>query len=238
MRERQEGHGWWPYLVPYVAFTLAVTVSSRLPAAWGPWLLAVKPAIPAALIVYFHRRGCYPELRSIRWQPGWMLLDVLVGIVLAVQWMGPYLVVEALPRPPSEDGFDPMMAGESMVGMMLALRFVGFAMVTPLFEELFIRSFVIRVADVYADRGDFRNVPIGHYSRVSFVASVVIFTIGHQFWEYPVAVVWVALTNLWFYLRKDLGSVILLHATTNATILLYVILATGGTPGSPLWVFI
>jgi hypothetical protein len=52
-----------------------------------------------------------------------------------------------------------------------------------------------------------------------------------------VAVVWVVATNLWFYLRKDIGSAILVHAATNASILIYVVLATGGEAGHPLWVF-
>ena len=51
------------------------------------------------------------------------------------------------------------------------------------------------------------------------------------------------LTNLWFYHRGHIGSVILVHAVTNATILLLVVLGSGvltDAEGQPLslWFFV
>jgi CAAX prenyl protease-like protein len=237
-QQRLEGHGWWPYLGPYAGFLIAVQVSSWLPDAWAPWLLVAKPAVPALLIAYFAFQGRYPELGAMRLRPGWLSLDILLGIALAALWMAPYLWIEALPRPDAEDGFDPHMAGASAAGLILGLRLIGYALVTPLFEELFIRSFVMRVADVYNRTGDFRKLPIARYTQRSFITTVVVFTAGHAPWEWWVAVPWVIATNLWFYLRKDMSSVIAVHASTNASILIYVTLVTGGVPGGPLWVFV
>jgi hypothetical protein len=62
--------------------------------------------------------------------------------------------------------------------------------------------------------------------------------VAHAFWEWWVAVPWIVATNLWFYLRKDIGSTILLHASTNASILIYVAVVTEGVPGLALWVFV
>jgi CAAX prenyl protease-like protein len=236
--EKLEGHGWWPYLGPYAGFLIIVQINSWLPDAWQPAMLFVKPAVPAALILYFAIKRCYPELESIKFQPGWWLVDILVGVLLAVQWMAPYFLIDALPRPEAVDGFDPWMAGEAAVGTIIALRFFGYALVTPIFEELFIRSFVLRVSAVYAKRGDFRRVPLAHYTLTSFISTSIIFTVGHAPWEWWVAVPWVVLTNLWFYYRKDMGSTILVHATTNATILIYVCVATELVPGGALWVFV
>lgn len=234
---KTEGHGWWPYLGPYLAFMLGATIAGEFPDSWQPAMLVVKPALPGGLILYFFLRGGYPELRAIKFRPGWALLDIAVGVVLAIQWMGPYLLIEALPRPDAEDGFNPLMAGKAMVTTILVVRMIGFAVVTPIFEELFIRSFVMRYSDCYMRTGDFRKIEIARYTLRSFLSTIVIFTVAHAFWEWQVAVVWVVATNLWFYLRKDIGSAILVHAATNASILIYVVLATGGEAGHPLWVF-
>lgn len=237
MTTERAGHGWWPYLGPYLVFLLASQLAGEFPESWQPALLFIKPAMPGGLILYFALRGAYPELRAIKFRPGWALLDIAFGVLLAVQWMGPYLLIDALPRPEAKDGFNPQMAGETMVAGILTIRMLGFALVTPLFEELFIRSFVMRYADCYMRSGDFRDLPIARYSLRSFLSTLVIFTIAHAFWEWWVALPWIVATNLWFYLRKDMGAAILVHAATNASILIYVVFATGGVPGHVLWVF-
>lgn len=237
MTTERAGHGWWPYLGPYLVFLLASQLAGEFPESWQPALLFIKPAMPGGLILYFALRGAYPELRAIKFRPGWALLDIAFGVLLAVQWMGPYLLIDALPRPEAKDGFNPQMAGETMVAGILTIRMLGFALVTPLFEELFIRSFVMRYADCYMRSGDFRDLPIARYSLRSFLSTLVIFTIAHAFWEWWVALPWIVATNLWFYLRKDMGAAILVHAATNASILIYVVFATGGVPGHALWVF-
>jgi CAAX prenyl protease-like protein len=237
----REGHGWWPYLGPYAAFMLLVELGGRLPDELSPWMLLVKPAVPAALMIYFASRGAYPELRKIRFVPAMTLLDLLLGVALAALWMVPYLVGDVLPRPDAADGFDSAQAGESLIALVLSARLVGYALVTPFFEELFIRSFVMRYADAYNRPLDFRDLPLAHYTLRSFIVTVVVFTMGHAPWEWWVAVPWVVITNLWFYWRRDMSSVIVVHAATNASILVYVVLRTGGlvpSTGYPLWIFV
>jgi CAAX prenyl protease-like protein len=239
---RPAGHGWWPYVLPYLAFLLTTEVVSRLPDAWAPIGLFLKPAVPGALLIAFALRGAYPELRGIRLQLPARLLDVLVGLALAALWMAPYVLFDGL-RPADTTLFDPAQLGEAHVGTVIALRFLGYGLVTPFFEEIFIRSFVMRASEVFRERGDFRSVPLARYSRVSFLATVVIFTVGHVPWEWWVAVPWVVLTNLWFYRRKDLYSPILVHATTNTALLAAAILWSDvfeDAQGNPisLWFFV
>ena len=52
-------------------------------------------------------------------------------------------------------GFDPEMLGVALAPAVMALRFVAYAGVTPVFEELFMRSFVIRVAETWNSDRDF-----------------------------------------------------------------------------------
>lgn len=249
MKDDRYGYGFWPYLAPYTAFVVLAQFSDRFPDSWWLPMLAIRPLVPAALIVFFYRRGMYPELRGFAAHARGAPLDIALGIASGLLWMAPFVVAptavgEALgsielpllggtPWPDTSDGFDAARAGAQFATLALALRGFGYVMVTPVFEELFIRSFVMRFADVYDTRRDFRDVPIARYTARSFWLVTLFFTLGHVFWEYWVAIPWVMATNWWFYRRGHIGAVILLHAAANATILLTAILAAG-----PLWFFV
>lgn len=215
-----EGHGWWPYVAPYGLFLLLSELGGRLPDRADPWLLFLKPAIVLGLILWFRMRGAYPEWRGQGARIGWLggVQDVAVGLGLTVLWVAPYVLLPGL-RPDPEGAFDPKMAGESLVPLILGLRLFGYALVTPVFEELFIRSFVMRIADVWESDRDFRDQPIARYSRRSAIVTTIVFTLGHVPWEWWVCVPWVLLSNLWFYHRKSLSSVMLVHGVTNASLL-------------------
>ena len=265
MPEQRVGHGWWPYIGPYLVFTLAGLAGERLPEAAAPAWLIVKPALVAACIFYFWNRGEYSELRGYRWTSPMLGADLAVGIALAALWVVPYLWIPAI-RPghfeevlfrwgvpflgapevdpgPVAGGFDAEMLGAALVPVAVALRMVGYGLVTPVFEELFMRSFVIRVAEVWGSDRDFRDVPIGFFSWKSFVAVIVIFTLAHLPWEYWVMVPWAILSTAWLYYRRHLMAVVVLHAATNASILIFVALASGAFPNGAggrlsLWFFV
>ena len=228
LQSDREGHGWWPYLAPYFSFLAVVELGRRLPESLALLVLVLKPALPLLLLVYFWRRGGYPELRRTRLDVSGALQDVAVGVALALLWTAPYLVFDGL-RPDPSEAFDPAQLGVDWVPLVLGLRMFGYALVTPLFEEIFIRSFVMRYAEVYGRRGDFRDIALAHYSLRSFLATVVVFTVGHVPWEWWVAVPWVAISNAWFYHRRSLAALVLVHATTNASLLLWAILGAGGS---------
>ena len=216
----REDHGWWPYVIPYAAFLLASEVGARLPDAADPFVLLLKPGAILALIAWFWHRGAYPECRGEGARIGFLggLQDILVGLALTAIWVAPFIVFPGL-RPAPGGEFDPAMAGRELIGVMLCVRLFGYALVTPIFEELFIRSFVMRIADVWNGDRDFRDQPIAQYSRRSMIVTVVIFSLGHVPWEWWVCVPWIVLSNLWFYHRKRLGAVMLVHGATNATLL-------------------
>ncbi len=222
--DSRQGHGWWPYVLPYFSFLAAVEVARRLPEELAPVMLLLKPAVPLALLVYFWRRGRYPELSRSRVDAAGTLQDVIVGIALALLWVAPFLVFDRL-RPSPSEAFDPAQLGADLIPLVLALRMLGYALVTPLFEEIFIRSFVMRYADVYGRSGDFRDIPLARYSLRSFLTTIVVFTAGHVPWEWWVAVPWVAISNLWFYHRRSLTALIVVHGVTNAALLALAICA-------------
>ena len=242
--EAREGHGWWPYVVPYAAFLLLSEIAARLPDGARPFMLGFKPALVLALVLGFRARGAYPEWRSppVRMTGSGFLLDGVVGLALTAVWVVPYLLVPAL-RPTPGGEFDPAMAGERWIPAILGLRLFGYALVTPIFEELFIRSFVLRIADVWETEHDFRDQPIARYSAMSLVVSTVVFTAGHQFWEYWVCVPWVVLSTLWFYHRRNLTALMVVHGVTNGALLALAVFGEGwlrDVDGAPFsfWFFV
>ena len=254
MATSRSGHGWWPYLLPLFAFLGLVELSGRFPEAAQPLFLALKVAVPGGLFVLFRARGAYPELRGYPHGRAGALLDFGVGVLGGAVWMAPFVVLlwlrsplwDALPgflRPSPEDAFDPGLMGPDRIALTLGLRALGYAVVTPFVEELFVRSWLMRYAEVFDRPVDFRDVPIARYSRRSFLTVLVFFTASHAPWEWPVAVLWVVGSQLWFYRRRHLGSLVWLHAGSNASIFVAVLLAAGrltDRAGAPLdlWFFL
>lgn len=221
-------HGWWPYLGPYGLFLLLVELGARVPEAYLGDIRVLRVVLPGLWLLYFVARGQLPELRGYR--PGlWgFVQDVAFGLLIAALWMGPFLLFPALPRPGPEEGWRPIAFGPGREHLAYALRLVGFAAVTPFVEELFVRSFVLRLADVVDTHMDFRRVPIARFTWRSFLVTVFWFTFTHKLWEWPVAVVAGVLFNLWLYRRGHLGATIVAHAAANAAIWVAVVLGPDG----------
>ena len=244
MPERKS-RGAWPYWLPYLGFFCVIAVASRVPDSFSPYVLVAKITVPAGLLLFFGIRRCYPELWTDRPSASGVTLDVLVGIAGALLWMAPYLLFDSFASlvPATDQGTDVRLIGPSSGWLILSLRVIGFGLVTPFMEELFVRSWLQRYADVFDKPKDFREIPIARFSVRSFVFVLLWFTLSHQTWVWPVAVAWLVMTQFWFYHRKNLMSLVIVHVITNLTIFVTVVLASGmlkdaaGRPIS-LWFFL
>jgi CAAX prenyl protease-like protein len=237
----REGHGWGAYFLPYVAFMLVLFVADRVPDQLRAYVLPFRVALPLGFLVYYYCRGHYPELRGYPFGFRGFALDFAVGLAGAALWMAPYLFIDSLR--PDTPGFDPSLWGAALVPLALLVRALGFGIVTPFMEELFVRSWLLRYADVCDKRDDFRDVPIGRFSWRSLAVVAIWFTLSHIGWERPVAIAWILGTMLWFYYRKNLMSLVITHAASNLGILCFVALESGrwlDASGNPisLWFFV
>jgi CAAX prenyl protease-like protein len=219
-QQKSEVGGWTPYWAPYFAFLLIVVVSTRLSPPFAAVSLVLRIAVPLGLLVYYGLRGAYPELRDARWG-AWALADVAVGLAGAALWIAPFLMFDSLR--PHERGFDTGWLGPGGEWLTLTLRAIGYACVTPFVEELFVRSWLIRYIEVASSRRSFRSVPIARFTWPSFTVVMICFVITHQTWEWGVMIAWSLLTMAWFYYRKHLAPIVLVHAVTNAAIFAFVV---------------
>jgi CAAX prenyl protease-like protein len=223
---RRTDHGWWPYLAPLFSFLALLELARRAPSSLTTLFALATVLVPFGLLLYHARRTGYPELRGYAPTPAKIALDVAVGVLGALIWVLPYLWFPSL-RPEPGAAFDPGYLGEGNAWLALALRCFGFAVVTPFVEELFVRSWLARYSDVFDKPDDFRDVPVGRYTLRSFLTVVIFFTASHVSWEWPVAIAWIVLTQLWFYRRKHLLALVIVHAVSNLSIFLFVLLASG-----------
>jgi CAAX prenyl protease-like protein len=226
---------WLPYFAPMIAFALVLQAGEYVPASAALGLMAMRVLVPLAVFVYFLRLGSYPELKGFS-LTGWNLADVAVGLGVAALWMTPYVLWPDLRPDDPSASFDAAAAGEGLRTTMLALRFAGFALVTPFIEELLVRSYLLREAEVYNSDQSFQSIPVGKFAWTGFLVTLAWFTFTHLQWEYPVAAATGVIYNVWLYRRRHMGALILTHAVTNAALFAAVLWADG--TGRDWWFFL
>jgi CAAX protease family protein len=239
-QEQLKPSGWAPYWAPMVSFLLIVELSGRVSPPFAALFLVLRIAVPLGLFVFFALRNAYPELRGARWGV-WALADVAVGLAGAALWIAPFLLWDSLR--PRADGFDIHQLGPGGEWLALALRGIGYSLVTPFVEELFVRSWLMRFIDVAETRRSFRSVPVARFSQRSFWIVTLYFVFSHARWEWGVMLAWTLLTMAWFYRRKHVAPLVLVHAVSNAAIFAFVCAFDGAfrnVSGAPisLWFFL
>ncbi len=216
-----------------VTFAAILAVADHIE-GYDSALLGLRFAAPLLLFLFFLSRGCYPELRGFQPGAAGALGDILLGLLVAVVWVAPYMIWIGL-RPGPSEAFNPAAGGEELRPLLLGMRFAGFVVVTPIIEELLVRSYLMRAADVYPEDRDFREIPVGTFAQRSFLVTVAWFTFTHAQWEWLVALPAGVLYNVWLYRRKHIGSLILAHAVTNAALFCFVVWASRQGSGDAFW---
>lgn len=202
-------HAALPYVAPFVIFLLLTEVSRWFPGSQF-WIYPLKTAVAAGLLWWF--RSAYGDLR-VRWS--WVAVGV--GLLVLGLWIplshDRLLLTSQSPVSPWE------VAGGWAVPW-IAVRLAGSALVVPVMEELFWRSFLPR----YLVNPDFARVPIGAYTPSAFIVSSVLFGVEHNQW---VAGIMAGVAYAWLLHRtRSVPQCILAHAVTNGLLGVYV-LVTG-----------
>ena len=101
--------------------------------------------------------------------------------------------------------------------LLLSVKLIGFLLIAPLIEELFVRSFLIR----FMISKDWKKVPIGKFTWTSFIITALVFGLSHHLWLSGILTG--ILLNLLLYKRKSIESCIFAHFTANFILAIYIL---------------
>jgi len=201
----------------YMAFLLleSAVASASASATLALWLYPVKTAAVLAALVYYWRQ--YEELHDKLCASLWEgVLAVGAGVVVYLAWVRMDWPWATLGQ---AAGYNPFQAGAGAGALLAALRLFGAAVVVPIMEELFWRSFLTRFIitlfpeDKTNASDEFTSIPLGMFTPISFVATVVLFGSEHSLWL--AGMMAGAVYNLLLYKTRRLWPCILAHGVTN-----------------------
>ena len=214
-----------PRVAPFAIYMLFVAIneilvllpgtSSLLSPENQTLLYPVKICFTAVSMIFFYRY--YSE---IQWKDLWRMsssvLSIFIGITVFGAWI--YLTQPWAVMNMPQATFTPQAAADGLPRMaLIAVRLTGAALVVPIIEELFWRSFLIR----YLQKTDFTSLPVGSISPLAFFGTAIIFALEHQ----SVAAGFLAglAYNFIYWRTGSIAQCILSHAVTNLLLGLYVI---------------
>jgi CAAX prenyl protease-like protein len=115
-------------------------------------------------------------------------------------------------------GFDPTLAAGNLDWALVAVRLFGAAVVVPVMEELFWRSFVMR----WIAAQDFCAVDPARVGIKAFAVTAIVFGLEHQLWLAGI-VAGAAYGGLYVYCR-NLWLPVAAHGVTNAALGTWVVI--------------
>ena len=203
----------------FMAFVAVLSWPDAPPASLSEadirWLVIFRGvAVAAVLGILWHH---YVELHEAPApRIGQWALAVGSGALVFVLWItfdSGWAAFEGGP------GFTPLRADNSIDPMLAFLRLAGLALVVPVMEELFWRSFLLR----WIDKREFLAADPARASWIAFAVSSALFASAHSQWF---AGLIAGMAYGFLYMRTgNLWVPIVSHATTNA-LLGFWILAT------------
>jgi exosortase E/protease (VPEID-CTERM system) len=194
------------FLGPFVALLGVAMVTAAFSAGFD-YLYPLRLLAVGAVLW-----SCRAVYRHVAWRGS--PASIAIGAATFVIWMA-MLPADLAGKESWPVALQGMSAGSAT--LWLALRVIGYAMVTPLVEELAFRGYVMR----RLLRADVDRVPLGAFSWVSFIGSSLLFGAFHgQLWLQGTIAGMVFAGAL--YRRRSLGDAVLAHATTNGLIACYV----------------
>ncbi|MDE2093944.1 MAG: CAAX prenyl protease-related protein [Burkholderiales bacterium] len=205
--------------VPFAAFMVLLAARGALPAdgSWGldpRWVYGITVLVVGGLLAWWWRE--YGELVSQTWpslaEAG---LAVVVGVVVFGLWIrldAPWMQIGT-----PAASFLPLDPQGGLVWPLVAVRWIGAALVVPVMEELFWRSFLMR----WIQSPQFESVVPQRVGPKAIVLSTFVFVLAHTLW---LAAIVAGLAYAWLYVRTGkLWVPVIAHAVTNGVLGVWVV---------------
>jgi uncharacterized protein len=209
----------WHRILPFVAFMLILVLRGQAPTdgSWGfdtRWLYALSlPVVGGLLLLWW--RG-YGELHWQNWPSRTeLLLSVAVGVAVFAAWIHLDAAWMQLGQPSA--GFVPLDAQGRLDWPLVAVRWVGAALLVPVMEELFWRSFLMR----WVERPVFEGVDPRRIGVRAVVLSTFVFMLAHTLWL--AAIVAGLAYALLYRATGRLWTAVVAHGVTNGLLGVWVV---------------
>ena len=206
-------------MLPFALFMALLTLRGQWQPAWAPgfdarWLYAAQALLPALLLLWCWRE--YGEFdRQNRPTAAEAALAVAVGAVVFGLWI--HLDAPWMQLGTPTASFLPVDAGGALIWLLVALRLIGAALLVPVMEELFWRSFLMR----WIDQPQFQAVEPARVGLKAIVLSTFIFMLAHTLW---LAAILAGLAYAFIYRHSDkLWCAVIAHAVTNGVLGIWVV---------------
>jgi CAAX prenyl protease-like protein len=206
-------------VLPFVVFMLFLGLRSVAPddGGWGidpRWLYGVGVLVVGAMLFVWRReygelfRQTWPDRRETTWA-------VAVGLALFVLWI--QLDADWMMLGPAAAEFVPLNARGGLDIALVIVRWAGAALLVPVMEELFWRSFLLR----WIQQPLFEAVEPRYVGPRAIVICTFLFVLAHTLWL-AAAIAGLAYTLL--YMRSGkLWVPVIAHAVTNAALGVWVV---------------
>jgi CAAX prenyl protease-like protein len=199
------------YIIPFAIFILLSFICSQFPN--GIYYMYPVKTIVVGASLFIYRKNYSELFHKIKLKS--VIIAIIVGILVFIVWILP----EGLYPTLGASEFNPyQFESQSFIIFLIVFRLIGAVIVVPVFEELFWRSFLIR----WIINQDFKKVPIGKFTWLSFILTVIFFGIEHHRWLVGLAAG--AIYNGLLYQQKNLWPCIIAHGVTNLFLGAYVLM--------------
>ena len=213
-------------VAPFVFFMAVLALRGYAPTdgSWGfdvRWLYALQAGGTALLLALWWRE--YGELGAQAW-PNLReaALAVAVGVAVFMLWINldaPWMSLSSLSSLSlgATEPFVPRSADGGLNWALIVVRIAGAALLVPVMEELFWRSFLMR----WIQQPVFEAVPPASVGLRAVVLSTFVFVLAHTLW---LAAIVAGLAYAWLYIRTGkLWTAVMAHAVTNGVLGVWVV---------------
>jgi CAAX prenyl protease-like protein len=170
------------------------------------WLYSARVGMIALLLTLMwrgYKELAWPKSMNAK---AW-LTSLSLGVLVFALWILPFPGWATLAA--GHSVFDPTSADGRVNYLMAGIRIAGAALVVPVMEELFWRSFVMR----WIDRNDFLAMDPAGVSARAFAFTAMLFALEHELW---LAGLLAGVVYGWLYTRyRNLWAPVMSHAVTN-----------------------
>ena len=203
--------------IPFAAFMALLALRGYLPNSAqldSRWLYGLSVLVVGGLLAWYWRgygelaRQNLPSARET-------LLSIAVGLIVFGLWINLDAPWMQLSEPSA--GFLPLDLQGQPIWPLIAVRWIGAALIVPVMEELFWRAFLMR----WIESPSFETVDPRRIGLKAIALSTFVFMLAHTLW---LAAILAGLAYAWLYRRTGkLWCAVIAHAVTNGVLGIWVV---------------